>query len=260
MHSDPTRPEPLPTRTTPVVKPFHVKWPAATLLKQTLKRRPDFHTVPLHSNINIYSDSNNARNASIEAEHTCQVRDTTANPVPLGLIGLGMSIMLLNLHFAGFFPMDAMILGMGTFCGGVEQVMVGIMAWKKNNIFAATAFSSFGLFWLSLVAIILSPSLGVGKTISPTAMGFYLSIWALFTAGIFLASFRRSRAIRVVFGLLLVFFILLAAGSASASPTLIHIAGYAGILSGISAIYTGLAHVMNELFRKPLFPLGTQHS
>lgn len=258
MLSDSTRPEPLPTRTTPVVKPFHVKWPAATLLEQTLKRRPDFHTPPLHNP--AYAASSATPTASFQTKHACQVCDTTANPVPLGLIGLGMSIMLLNFHFAGFFPMDAMIVGMGTFCGGVEQVMVGIMAWKKNNIFAATAFSSFGLFWLSLVAITLSPSLSVSGSTSPVAMGFYLSIWAIFTAGIFLASFRRSRAIQVVFGLLLVFFLLLAAGTASASPTLIHIAGYAGILSGISAIYTGLAHVMNELFHKSLFPLGTQHS
>ncbi|MFO7830397.1 MAG: acetate uptake transporter [Desulfuromonadaceae bacterium] len=228
------------------------------MLEQTLKRRPDFHTPSLDNR--AYTARDNARNTSIQTKHAFQVRDNTANPVPLGLIGLGMSIMLLNFHFAGFFPMDAMIVGMGTFCGGAEQVMVGIMAWKKNNIFAATAFSSFGLFWLSLVAITLSPSLGMSDSTSSAAMGFYLSIWAIFTAGIFLASFRRSRAIRVVFGLLLVFFLLLTAGTASASPTLIHIAGYAGILSGISAIYTGLAHVMNELFCKPLFPLGTQHS
>lgn len=259
MFSDSTRPEPLSSRTTPVVKPFHVKWPAAILLEQTLKRRPDFHTPPMHSNT-AYSARKDAANSALQPKRACLVRDTTANPVPLGLIGLGMSIMLLNFHFAGFFPMDAMILGVGTFCGGLGQVMVGIMAWKKNNIFAATAFSSLGLFWLSLVAIILSPSLGMSGATSPTAMGFYLSIWAIFTAGIFLASFRRSRAIQVVFGLLLVFFILLAAGSATTSPTLIHVAGYAGILSGISAIYTGLAYVMNELFHKALFPLGTQHS
>ncbi|MCA1797332.1 MAG: acetate uptake transporter [Desulfuromonadaceae bacterium] len=247
MRSDSIQPE-VPTPT-PVVKPFHVKWPATTLLEQTLKRRPDFHA-------DVHSIS---ATAGDEQSTAYLIRDTTANPVPLGLIGLGMSILLLNFHFAGFIPMDAMIVGMGTFCGGVEQVMVGIMAWKKNNIFAATTFSSLGLFWLSLVAIILSPSLGMGKA-SPAAMGFYLSIWALFTAGIFLASFRRSRAIRVVFGLLLTFFILLAAGHASSSPILIHIAGYAGILSGISAIYTGLAHVMNELFHKTLLPLGVQHS
>lgn len=258
MLSDSTTPEPLSTRTTPVVKPFHVKWTATTLLEQALKRRPDFHTQPRHNPAHTASYA--ARNVSYQTKHACMVRDTTANPVPLGLIGLGMSIMLLNFHFAGFFPLDAMIVGMGTFCGGVEQVMVGIMAWKKNNIFAATTFSSLGLFWLSFVAITLSPSLSVSGSTSPAAMGFYLSIWAIFTGGIFLASFRRSRAIRVVFGLLLVFFLLLAAGTASASTTLIHIAGYAGILSGISAIYTGLAHVMNELFHKSLFPLGTQHS
>ena len=255
MSADSARTKTPSPRSGPVVKPFHVKWPRATVLEQILRRRPDFYS---HANAALHSETHEAEMHATAPAQAYLMRDTTANPVPLGLIGLGMSILLLNLHFAGFFPMDAMILGMGTFCGGLEQVMVGIMAWKKNNIFAATAFSSFGLFWLSLVAITLSPGMGFNAPTSPLAMGSYLSIWALFTAGVFLASFRRSRAIRVVFGLLLAFFILLAAGSASASETLIHLAGYVGILSGLSAIYTGLGHVMNEMFRKSLFPLGTQ--
>lgn len=172
--------------------------------------------------------------------------------MPLGLIGLGMSILLLNLHFAGFFPMDAMILGMGIFCGGIEQILVGVLAWKKNNMFAAAAFSTYGLFWFCLVASIIGAAAGIYSPPSPGVAGVYLSIWAVFSAVIFLASFRYSWAIRTTFGLLLLFFILLATGTATSSTTLVHSAGYAGILAGVSALYAGLRLVLNELFRTKL--------
>ena len=237
----------------PVVKPFHVKWPATSLLHQMLEQRSYSH---LTARTNPEPDMKPLHTLTPAA---CTMHDTTGNPVPLGLAGLGMSILLLNLHFAGLFPLDAMILGTGTFCGGIEQVMVGIMAWKKNNIFAATAFTSYGLFWLSLVSLTITSAAGITTAASPVAMGFYLSIWALFTSAIFLASFRRCRALQAVFGLLLIFFILLAAGSVTSSAALIHIAGYAGILSGVSALYAGLGQVVNELFHRSVMPLGTHN-
>lgn len=77
--------------------------------------------------------------------------DTTANPAPLGLLGFGMTTVLLNMHNAGFFALGSMILAMGIFYGGLAQIVAGIMEWKKNNTFGATAFFSYGCFWLSLV-------------------------------------------------------------------------------------------------------------
>jgi len=72
------------------------------------------------------------------------IQDTTANPAPLGLMAFGMTTVLLNIHNAGFYPMDSMILAMGIFYGGLAQVIAGIMEWKKNNTFGTTAFTSFG--------------------------------------------------------------------------------------------------------------------
>ncbi len=88
-----------------------------------------------------------------------QLKDTTANPAPLGLLGFGMTTVLLNLHNAGFFELNSMILAMGICYGGAAQVIAGIMEWKKNNTFGATAFTSYGFFWLSLVALIVLPKL-----------------------------------------------------------------------------------------------------
>jgi succinate-acetate transporter protein len=184
------------------------------------------------------------------------LQDTTANPAPLGLLGFGMTTVLLNLHNAGFFPLDAMILGMGIFYGGLGQIIVGIMEWKKNNTFGATAFTSYGLFWLTLVALILLPKTGVVEASSPFAMGFYLSTWGLFTAVLFLGTFRLNRALQVVFGSLVLLFALLAAADFTGNHTLKIIAGYEGIFCGLSAIYTGLAQVINEVFDREVAPLG----
>src|SRR5512144_2888177 len=86
-----------------------------------------------------------------------EMTDTTASPAPLGLLGFSMTTVLLNLHNAGYFGMTTMILAMGIFYGGVAQIFAGWMEWKKGNTFGTVAFLSFGLFWLTLVYIILAP-------------------------------------------------------------------------------------------------------
>ena len=85
------------------------------------------------------------------------LKDTTANPAPLGLLGFGLTTILLNLHNVGFYGLNAMIIGMGIFVGGLAQVIAGVMEFKKNNTFGATAFTAYGFFWISLVMIWLLP-------------------------------------------------------------------------------------------------------
>jgi len=84
-------------------------------------------------------------------EMVTQIKDTTANPAPLGLAAFGMMTVLLNLHNAGAYGLGSMVLGMGICYGGMAQVIAGIMEWKKGNTFGTTAFCSYGLFWLSFV-------------------------------------------------------------------------------------------------------------
>ncbi len=79
------------------------------------------------------------------------LQDATANPGPLGLMAFGTTTILLNIHNAGFYELNTMILAMGIFYGGIAQVIAGIMEWKKNSTFGMTAFLSYGLFWLTLV-------------------------------------------------------------------------------------------------------------
>jgi succinate-acetate transporter protein len=187
-----------------------------------------------------------------------QIKDTTANPAPLGLLGFGMTTVLLNLHNAGYFELNSMILAMGICYGGAAQVIAGIMEWKKGNTFATTAFISYGFFWLSLVALIGLPKLGFVAT-DDVAMGAYLAMWGLFTIVMFIGTFRLNRALQVVFGTLTVLFALLACehfNSANVSTGFKHFTGFEGLLCGFAAIYTGLAQVLNELFGKIVLPLG----
>jgi len=185
------------------------------------------------------------------------IKDTTANPAPLGLLGFGMTTVLLNLHNAGFFELNAMILAMGICYGGTAQVIAGIMEWKKGNTFATTAFISYGFFWLSLVALILLPKISGVTAANETAMGAYLAIWGIFTAVMFIGTFRLSRALQIVFGTLTILFFLLAyADLKGASAGFKIFTGYEGLVCGFSAIYTGLAQVLNELAGKTVLPLG----
>src|SRR5689334_9080902 len=103
-----------------------------------------------------------------------QIKDGSANPAPLGLFGFGMTTVLLNIHNAGGFGMNAMILAMGLCYGGAAQIIAGIMEFKKGNTFGTTAFTSYGFFWLSLVALILLPKIDANFKTTEPAMAAYL--------------------------------------------------------------------------------------
>ena len=190
-------------------------------------------------------------------ESTTHLRDTTGNPAPLGLLGFGMTTVLLNLHNAGLYELNTMILAMGICYGGVAQVIAGIMEWKKGSTFATTAFTSYGLVWLSLVATIVLTKLGWAPRSNETAMGAYLLAWGCFTAVMFIGTFWISRALQVVFGSLTLLFFLLAIGDLTdASPGFKRATGWEGVFCGLTAIYTGLAQVLNELAGRAVLPLG----
>ncbi len=191
--------------------------------------------------------------------NTILIKDTTANPAPLGLLAFGMTTVLLNLHNAGFYELNSMVLAMGIFYGGLAQVIAGAMEWKKNNTFGTTAFTSYGMFWLTLVALVLLPKTGAIGAPDENAWAAYLAIWGLFTAVMFVGTLRLNRALQVVFGTLTLLFFLLAYehfNSADVSTGFKHFTGYEGIVCGLSAMYAGLAQVLNELARRTVLPLG----
>jgi succinate-acetate transporter protein len=188
------------------------------------------------------------------------VKDGTANPAPLGLCAFGMTTVLLNIHNAGYFENSSMRVAMGIFYGGLAQVIAGIIEAKKNNTFGLTAFTSYGFFWLSLVGLWVLPKLGWAAVPAGNAVTAYLVMWGIFTFCLFFGTFKLNRALQFVFGSLTVLFALLAIGHATENESITHLAGYEGIICGASAIYTGIAQVLNEVYGKTVLPIGPVNS
>lgn len=192
----------------------------------------------------------------LENKNIVTYNELTANPAPLGLMGFGMTTILLNIHNAGFFGLDSMILAMGIFFGGLAQVIAGIMEFKKNNTFGTTAFTSYGFFWLALVALNILPEMGYGEPAGSLSMASFLFMWGLFTLFMFVATLKINKALQVVFGTLTLLFFLLAIGNFTGSTVILTIAGYEGILCGFTAIYAAMAQVINETYGKEILPIG----
>jgi uncharacterized protein len=182
-----------------------------------------------------------------------------ANPAPLGLLGFGMTTVLLNLHNAGVYPLGSMILAMGMAYGGLAQVIAGAMEFKKGNTFGTLAFSSYGLFWWSLVILILLPNFTLFSPAAAldgaTAMAAYFFMWGMFTLLMFFGTLKANRAVQFVFGSLTVLFFLLTAVRLTGNADLQMFTGIEGIICGASAIYTGIAEVLNEVHGKTVLPL-----
>ena len=181
-----------------------------------------------------------------------------ANPAPLGLMGFGMTTVLLNIHNAGFFPVASMVLAMGIFYGGVAQIIAGIMEFKKGNTFGTTAFTSYGLFWLTLVALWVIPGTNApnGGATPQAFLGWYLFLRGLFTFFMWFGTFGKNRALQFVFLSLTILFVLLAVRDWTGAELVGKIAGFEGIVCGLSAIYLAMAEVLNEAKGRSVLPIG----
>jgi succinate-acetate transporter protein len=192
-----------------------------------------------------------------------KVNEKLANPAPLGLLGFGMTTVLLNLHNAGFYPLNSMILAMGLAYGGLAQVIAGILEYRGGNTFGTVAFSSYGLFWWSLVLLLVLPQTKIWNVsensplqpASSTAMAAYFFMWGIFTLLMFVGTLKTNRALQFVFLSLAVLFFLLTAKELTASKDLGIITGYEGIICGLSAFYLAIAEVLNETYGKTLLPV-----
>ncbi len=178
-----------------------------------------------------------------------------ANPAPLGLLGFGMTTVLLNLHNAGIIPLTAVIAAMGFALGGAAQIIAGIMEFKKGNTFGATAFTAYGFFWWSLVAIWLNPFGEKVLAADETSMGYYLLLWGIFTGFMFIGTLTHNKATQFVFLSLTVLFFMLAVGDFLGSHEIKVAAGYVGIVCGASAIYNCVAQIINNEFKRNVLPL-----
>ena len=176
-----------------------------------------------------------------------------ANPAPLGLLGFGMTTILLNLHNSGLISLSVIIIAMGFALGGLAQIIAGIMEFKNNNTFGATAFTAYGCFWWSLIIIWCNP--WAQYPADPKSLACYLLLWGVFTLFMFIGTLKQSRANRVVFGSLALLFFLLALGDFTGVHAITIVAGVVGIFCGASALYNSFGQVLNEVYGKTILPL-----
>jgi succinate-acetate transporter protein len=179
-----------------------------------------------------------------------------ADPGPLGLAAFALTTFVLSAVNAGWVHKgtEPVVLGLALAYGGIAQILAGMWEFKKGNTFGATAFTSYGAFWISFWAFVVFYATKVPKADATQAVGLYLFAWGLFTLYMWVASFRTTAAVNLVFFLLTITFFLLAFGEWGTSSSLSKLGGYLGIATAIAAWYASFAGVINSTFGKSVLP------
>lgn len=181
--------------------------------------------------------------------------DNTANPAPLGLCAFGMTTILLSIHNAGITGLSSPIIAMAFFYGGLAQVIVGIMEWKKNNTFGMVTFGSFGLFWISFGSILILPVLGLTAAPTGVDLAAFLSVWGLLIVGLFICSLKMHRLLQVTLAAVVLLVVFLVAANLTGNHLIHTLAGVTGIVAGALALYMGVAAVINEIHGRRVLPV-----
>ncbi len=180
-----------------------------------------------------------------------------ADPAPLGLAAFALTTFVLSLFNAGLLPEagEPIVFGLALFYGGIAQLIAGIWEFRNNNTFGATAFTSYGAFWLSFWAFQQFYVDAIPEAQRATVVGWFLFAWGVFTTYMWVASFRITAAVNVLFLALAITFFLLAAGDLTGIELIGRIGGYVGLLTAAIAWYTSFATVINPTFCRTVLPV-----
>ena len=184
-----------------------------------------------------------------------------ANPAPLGLMGFGITTLILsvmNANLVSFAHDLPVVLGVALAYGGIAQLIAGIWEFRTGNTFGAAAFCTYGAFWISfffLVQVEL-PNVGGGTAGVNAGLGLYLWAFAIVSGIFFLCTFTATRAIQFVFLGLTIALIFLGIGNSGGSASMIHVGGYVGIVTAAAALYTAAGEIMVTVYGHDVLPLG----
>jgi succinate-acetate transporter protein len=180
-----------------------------------------------------------------------------ADPAPLGLAAFALTTFVLSFFNAGIVS-DAgepVVLGLALAYGGFAQLLAGMWEFRNNNTFGATAFTSYGAFWLSFWAFNQFFADKVPAAALGHAVGLYLIAWGIFTTYMWIASFRTTAAVNTVFLLLAITFLVLGIGEAAGADGVVKAGGWIGIATAIAAWYASFAGVANSTFGRTVMPV-----
>jgi succinate-acetate transporter protein len=183
------------------------------------------------------------------------LNDNTANPAPLGLCAFGMTTLLLSLHNAGFTGLSSPLIAMAILYGGIAQVCVGLMEWKKKNSFGMLTFGSFGFFWITFAAILILPALSLAKAPTPVELAAFLAIWGVFAFGLFICTLAMHRLLQITLAAVVLLVVFLVAANLTGSALILTIGGVTGLVAGGLALYMGMGQVINEIFGRKILPV-----
>jgi uncharacterized protein len=188
-----------------------------------------------------------------------------ADPAPLGLAAFALTTFLLSGHNASFIP-DGIWVGVALFYGGLAQLLAGMWEFRNRNVFGATAFSTYGGFWLGLgtFVVLLSTSHGFAGLLKgadvENSLAWFLIAFAVFNTYMLFWATRVNVAVLSVFLTLEITEILLAIGffrlAHGMSPYMLHVGGWVGIVTAATAWYTSAAGVVNGMSPRAILPVG----
>jgi uncharacterized protein len=185
------------------------------------------------------------------------VAPAIADPAPLGLAAFALTTFVLSFFNAGLVSDKGVpvVLGLALAYGGIAQLLAGMWEFRNNNTFGATAFTSYGAFWISFFVLEQFHTAKIPAANLGAAVGLYLIAWGIFTTYMWVASFRVSVAVNLVFLLLAVTFIVLGIGEANGTESLVKAGGWLGIATAIVAWYASFASVTNKTFGRIVLPV-----
>jgi succinate-acetate transporter protein len=168
-----------------------------------------------------------------------------ADPGPLGLAAFALTTFVLSCANAGLFKAEPVVLGLALFYGGIAQVLAGMWEFAKGNTFGATAFTSYGAFWMSFWFLASKTDLtGFGGDQAQHGVGVWLLAWTIFTAYMLVAVIPTGNVhLIAVFGALTATFVFLALGDLTTTENLGKVGGYLGILTAALAWFTSFTGV-----------------
>jgi hypothetical protein len=195
---------------------------------------------------------------------------TPADPGALGLASFAtttfvLSIINTGLVGGGVATASGVVAALALAVGGIAQFTAGVWEFRTGNTFGATAFCSFGAFWISFWWLLHFGAAEIPKTELFSAVGLYLWAWGIFTAYMFIASLRTTGGVALVFLLLAITFIVLGIGNSALTGTAsltngtIKLGGWIGLATAVVAWYVSFAVVVNSTFGRtvaPVFPLS----
>jgi succinate-acetate transporter protein len=195
--------------------------------------------------------------AGRDAEERAAASWSVADPGPLGLAAFALTTFVLSMFNSGLVSEggEPIVFGLAFAYGGVAQMLAGMWEFRTGNTFGATAFTSYGAFWLSFFVFVTFFAEKVPKADAGHAVGLYLIAWGIFTAYMFIASLRTTGAIALVFLLLTPTFILLGIGDAGGNESITKLGGYLGLATAAAAWYASFAVVTNSTFGRTLLPV-----